>query len=623
MELDVVIRGQSNAFLLLSDDFGGVGAATLIADLQKLLGFDGVNDKIRLTADWYTPGQQTVYGGTSLIGDWVQRGTDGSWQAKSHEQDLLNYIAKNPHPQATETAVVWLHSEYDSLNTSLTKAEWESAVRTDASWVRKGLGLDAAHSPYVFVSAIPFVGASNATTQAIRLGMEELSADRSFGALVGARDLDLDMSYKFPTETTTLNYGSAHMSKQDTVQTGHRLALALAEEWAQYARPNSPVALAKGNIADEGPKAVSAILQDAATLLVKVAHDQSAGFAALDPQAAGGIGWSVRNAAGAVTADSVKVVSADTLQVHFTAALPTDGVAYYGYGYGRLAAANQPGEGNAVYDQSGLPLWTPAKGVALSAPTPAQIALGTGSDTLVLRISQDAYQGSAQYTVKVDNVQIGGVQTATALHLSGMFDTVTIKGDWGVGSHSVAVTFLNDALGSGPGADRNLFVDGITYDGVAVAKGAAALTSAGTASFALQDSTAIPGSSTAPAPAEIALGTGSDTLVLRISQDAYQGSAQYTVKVDNVQIGGVQTATAWHSSGLSDTVTIKGTWATGDHKVAVTFLNDAWGGSAARDRNLHVDGMSYDGVAVANCSAALVSNGAATFTVHDTDQMFA
>ncbi|HYF06139.1 MAG TPA: PQQ-dependent sugar dehydrogenase, partial [Acetobacteraceae bacterium] len=41
--------------------------------------------------------------------------------------------------------------------------------------------------------------------------------------------------------------------------------------------------------------------------------------------------------------------------------------------------------------------------------------IGTGPDALVLRISQDAFQGSAQYTIAVDGVQQGGIQTAGAL----------------------------------------------------------------------------------------------------------------------------------------------------------------------------------------------------------------
>jgi hypothetical protein len=44
----------------------------------------------------------------------------------------------------------------------------------------------------------------------------------------------------------------------------------------------------------------------------------------------------------------------------------------------------------------------------------------------VLRISQDAYQGSAQFTVSVDGTQINGTLTASALRGSGQTDTVTV-----------------------------------------------------------------------------------------------------------------------------------------------------------------------------------------------------
>jgi hypothetical protein len=103
-------------------------------------------------------------------------------------------------------------------------------------------------------------------------------------------------------------------------------------------------------------------------------------------------------------------------------------------------------------------------------------------------------------------------------------------------------------------------------------------------------------------------------LVLRISQDAYQGSAQYTVKVDGAQVGGTFTASALKSSGQSDTLTLKGDWAPGAHKVEVAFLNDAYGGTAATDRNLHVDGATYNGAAVAGAARALMSAGPASFS---------
>jgi hypothetical protein len=351
VDLNVVVRGQSNAFLMVSADHTGTGAETMIAELQRLLGFDGINDRVLLD-DWWAPGQNTVVSGTAFIGDWVGRdATTGAWQPRQYEQALLNNLSQNP--PATETAIVWLHNEYDSaFYPNLTAAEWTSAVRADAAWVRSTLGVDPARSPYVFVSAIPFPTSYPDSNQAIRQGMEALEADPAFGAVVGARALDVDMDFKFPFEQmfTDYTYGLSHIGAQDAAKIGARLAQSLAEEWAAHAKPGSPVALAGGNIASDGPKVISANMASADTLVVKVLHDQSAGFAALDLEAAAGIGWSVRGAAGVVAADAVQIASADTLVLHFAGAVPLDGSLHYGWGYGRLGGDNQPGAGNATYD---------------------------------------------------------------------------------------------------------------------------------------------------------------------------------------------------------------------------------------------------------------------------------
>ncbi|NGM23699.1 hypothetical protein G3576_27055, partial [Roseomonas stagni] len=86
------------------------------------------------------------------------------------------------------------------------------------------------------------------------------------------------------------------------------------------------------------------------------------------------------------------------------------------------------------------------------------------------------------------------------------------------------------------------------------------------------------------------IGSGPDALVLRIAQDAWQGSAQYTISVDGVPINGTLTAQASHAAGQADTVTVLGNWSAGPHTLTVNFLNDDWGGSAATDRNLYLEG---------------------------------
>jgi hypothetical protein len=73
-----------------------------------------------------------------------------------------------------------------------------------------------------------------------------------------------------------------------------------------------------------------------------------------------------------------------------------------------------------------------------------------------------------------------------------------------------------------------------------------------------------------------------------------------------------------HALSQSDIVTVKGDWTVGPHTVSVRFVNDPWGGSAATDRNLYLDGATYNGAAISGATKSLYSNGAASFQVSDT-----
>ena len=121
---------------------------------------------------------------------------------------------------------------------------------------------------------------------------------------------------------------------------------------------------------------------------------------------------------------------------------------------------------------------------------------------------------------------------------------------------------------------------------------------------------------------DTSIGSGSDTLVLSVSEDAYQGDAQFTVGVDGQQVGGVLTATSAHGSGQSDTVNVLGNWAAGPHTVTVNFLNDAWGGSPSTDRNLYVDGATYDTRPVSGAATAFYSSGPQSFSLTDVGSTF-
>jgi hypothetical protein len=147
-------------------------------------------------------------------------------------------------------------------------------------------------------------------------------------------------------------------------------------------------------------------------------------------------------------------------------------------------------------------------------------------------------------------------------------------------------------------------VNGISYDGTATGQ-SAALMGQGPKSFNVTDATAV------PSPA---IGSGSDTMVLNVSEDAYLGNARFTVSVDGKQLGGTLTATASHAAAASQNFTFNGDFGSGQHALSVNFLNDAYGGSPAADRNLYVNGISYDGTATGQ-SAALKGQGPKSFAV--------
>jgi hypothetical protein len=128
--------------------------------------------------------------------------------------------------------------------------------------------------------------------------------------------------------------------------------------------------------------------------------------------------------------------------------------------------------GTAAADADDRIIWDPATGNLFydadgnGAGQQAQFAVfGLG---LSLTNADFDYQGSANYTVKIDGVLIGTEFTASAVHGSGQADELTIKGDWLVGLHAITVELTNDFWGGTPQTDRNFYVESVTYDGAPV-----------------------------------------------------------------------------------------------------------------------------------------------------------
>jgi hypothetical protein len=219
---------------------------------------------------------------------------------------------------------------------------------------------------------------------------------------------------------------------------------------------------------------------------------------------------------------------------------------------------------------------------------------------LDLSLSEDAWKGDAQFTVSVDGKQVGGVMSAHALHSTGDTEHVQLTGKWSSGAHTVDITFLNDAYGGTSSTDRNLYVNSIALNGTQYANTSAALYSDGTESFNIGGSA---GTAT----------TASNALTLHLSEDAWQGDAQFQISVDGKTITTPDAVTALHSAGAVENFTITGL-SKGTHDIGVAFLNDAYGGTPSTDRNLYVNSIDYGSHHFAT-NAALFSDGTQHFTV--------
>ena len=256
-------------------------------------------------------------------------------------------------------------------------------------------------------------------------------------------------------------------------------------------------------------------------------------------------------------------------------------------------------------DTSSLSFITSSPPPSIPTPLPT-VPVGSGADTLDLQVNEDAWNGDAQFTVAVDGQQIGGTLTALASHAAGATQDFLVMGNFGPGQHTATVTFLNDAYGGSPATDRNLYVAGASYDGVA-ASGSLALYSDGSQSLVVGSNPV------GSVPATVPVGSGADTLDLQVNEDAWNGDAQFTVAVDGQQIGGTLTALASHAAGATQDFLVMGNFGPDQHTATVTFLNDAYGGSPATDRNLYVAGASYDGPSVSGSSLNLFSNRSESF----------
>jgi hypothetical protein len=240
---------------------------------------------------------------------------------------------------------------------------------------------------------------------------------------------------------------------------------------------------------------------------------------------------------------------------------------------------------------------------AASTITATQVAASTPTvGTLALQVSEDAWNGNAAFTVSVDGKQVGGDYTTSALHSSGDAGTFLLTGDWGSGINDVQVRFINDAYNGTPTTDRNLYVNSISENGVTYAGTSATLLSNGTDTFAV-------GGATPTTP------VSADTVTLNLSEDAWNGNANFVLYIDGKAVTAPQAVTALHSANATQSFSFSGDLGASTHTIGVGFVNDAYGGSSSDDRNLYINGVTVNGSSVFSGVKALDGNGTSAFTL--------
>ena len=99
--------------------------------------------------------------------------------------------------------------------------------------------------------------------------------------------------------------------------------------------------------------------------------------------------------------------------------------------------------------------------------SPRAYAAGN-TDTLVIYLSENAYDGDAQFIPFVDGQPIAGAQPVTMHNATGQAQPFIFSGNWGNGQHHVGIKLTNaktDGRSTGDGHARTLFVSEIAYDG--------------------------------------------------------------------------------------------------------------------------------------------------------------
>ena len=222
------------------------------------------------------------------------------------------------------------------------------------------------------------------------------------------------------------------------------------------------------------------------------------------------------------------------------------------------------------------------------------VTIGTGPDVLLFNISNTPYTANGRFSIAVDGVAQGVAQVASALHTYGQKQAFAVNGSFGPAAHTVTLNFITGAQPTATTVPVQLYIDSLTYDGIAVPNAVAPFTKLG--KYTIQT------------PVQ-----QTDTLTLSMTEDPWQGDANAAVSVDGQVLGQVS-VTANDYYGTPQIVSYTGSWggANVPHVVTVNYLNDAYAGPG-EDRNLHVQSITLDNTTITTQAQNIMRSGPVTF----------
>jgi hypothetical protein len=440
VDLNIVLKGQSNAALFTSQG----GLTFLQDDVDQLLGFNGTTNKVDVTS-YTAPGTGLVPDPTFPgISTWLTGSAATGYGNGALETGFVNQLAALPAVQkSAPTVILDMQNESDTANPNLSVQDETNAIFYEMSQARAVLGQSAATTPVVFMDT-PYPDGLDYTGEAIKTAMQQLSSAPSFNATIAASYSDVDMNYEGGIN------GGPHLGANDITQVALRTALTVADSFAAYALPGSPIA--QGLQDWSGPQGVAAATTSNPdqALITVAAGTASNGLATLGGTAASGEGFSLQLQNGSfVQATATTEVDATHLLVSFGSTAVISGETVY-YDYGDRRLSDQPdqgggqgnqvntgnGYGTAVYDDHALPLSLPGTGLGVNDGT-------VSPDMLAQALGSSAVGGSSA-------AGIAGATTPASSGLTFLADArALVLTDTGSGPDAPTISAISQALATG------------------------------------------------------------------------------------------------------------------------------------------------------------------------------